>query len=107
MGHVPVSDFSIERYYTKEFVNLTDVPSAEINHIRRRALLKFYLNPSRLFAIAERFPHKRELAEALHIVFPPLRVAGSMIRIPNSGFQMRFRIPNSCLLIHCTLLPVY
>ena len=68
MGHVPVSDFSMS-YYTKEFVNLTDVPSAEINHIRRHALLKFYLNPSRLFAIARDFPNKRALAKLCLLFF--------------------------------------
>ena len=58
MGRLPVSDFSMN-YHSKEFVNLTDVPSAEVNRIRRQALLRFYLNPSRLFAIARDFPRKR------------------------------------------------
>jgi anaerobic magnesium-protoporphyrin IX monomethyl ester cyclase len=58
MGRLPVNDFSMN-YHSKEFVNLTDVPSAEVNRIRRQALLRFYLNPSRLFAIARDFPHKR------------------------------------------------
>ena len=68
MGHVPVSDFSMS-YYTKEFVNLTDVPSAEVNHIRRQALLKFYLNPFRLFAIARDFPNKRALGKLCILFF--------------------------------------
>jgi hypothetical protein len=68
MGHAPVSDFSMS-YYTKEFVNLTDVPSAEINHIRRAALMKFYLNPSRLFAIARDFPNKRALGKLCILFF--------------------------------------
>jgi anaerobic magnesium-protoporphyrin IX monomethyl ester cyclase len=67
MGHIPVSDFSMS-YYTKEFVNLSDVPSDEVNHIRRQALLKFYLNPSRLFVLARDFPNKRALGR-LCIVF--------------------------------------
>jgi radical SAM superfamily enzyme YgiQ (UPF0313 family) len=68
MGNVPVSDFSMS-YYTKEFVNLTDVPSAEVNHIRRHALLKFYLNPSRLFVLARDFPNKRALGKLCILFF--------------------------------------
>jgi radical SAM superfamily enzyme YgiQ (UPF0313 family) len=67
MGSVPVSEFSMS-YYTKEFINLTEVPSDEVNRIRRRALLKFYLNPSRLFALVRDFPNKRALVK-LSILF--------------------------------------
>ena len=66
-GHLPVSDFSMN-YWTRKFVNLTSVPSAKINRIRRNTLLRFYLNPSRLFAIARDFPDKRALVK-LWIVF--------------------------------------
>jgi anaerobic magnesium-protoporphyrin IX monomethyl ester cyclase len=62
MGKVPVSDFSMS-YHTKEFVNLTDVPSEAVNRIRRLALLKFYLNPLRLYVLARDFPNKRELGK--------------------------------------------
>ena len=62
MGKVPVSDFSMS-YHTEEFVNLTDVPSEEVNRIRRLALLKFYLNPLRLYVLARDFPNKRELGK--------------------------------------------
>jgi radical SAM superfamily enzyme YgiQ (UPF0313 family) len=72
LGHVPVSDFSMS-YYTKEFVNLTDVPSEEINRIRRKATLKFYLNPSRLLAIARDFPHKRALGKLCILFLRRLR----------------------------------
>jgi anaerobic magnesium-protoporphyrin IX monomethyl ester cyclase len=67
MGHFPVSDFSMD-YYSKEFLNLTDVPSRKVNRIRRQALLRFYLNPSRLYAFARDFPDKRALGK-LCIVF--------------------------------------
>jgi anaerobic magnesium-protoporphyrin IX monomethyl ester cyclase len=67
MGRLPVSDFSIN-YHSKKFLNLTDVPSRKVNRIRRQALLRFYLNPSRLFAIARDFPNKRAFGE-LCIVF--------------------------------------
>ena len=67
MGHLPVSDFSMN-YDSKKFVNLTDVPTRKVNRIRRQTLLRFYLNPSRLFAIARDFPHKRAFGR-LCIVF--------------------------------------
>jgi anaerobic magnesium-protoporphyrin IX monomethyl ester cyclase len=67
MGNGPVSDLAMN-YHTKEFVNLTDVPSAEINRIRRNAWLKFYLNPFRLFALVMYFPNKQVLGK-LFILF--------------------------------------
>jgi anaerobic magnesium-protoporphyrin IX monomethyl ester cyclase len=67
-GHLPLSDFSMN-IWSKEFVNLTDVPSAKVNHIRRNTLFKFYLNPTRLFAIARDFPDKRALGKLLIVFF--------------------------------------
>ena len=64
MGNGPVTDLTMN-YHTKEFVNLTDVPSAQINRIRRKAWLRFYLNPSRLFALVRDFPNKRVLGRLL------------------------------------------
>jgi anaerobic magnesium-protoporphyrin IX monomethyl ester cyclase len=68
MGHSPVTDFSMS-YYTKDFVNLTEVPSEKINRLRRLALLKFYLNPSRLFVLARDFPNKRALGKLCLLFF--------------------------------------
>jgi len=68
MGHLPVSDFSMN-YHSKEFLNLTDVPSRKMNRIRRQALLRFYLDPSRLFAIARDFPHKRAFGKLCMVFF--------------------------------------
>jgi anaerobic magnesium-protoporphyrin IX monomethyl ester cyclase len=68
MGHHAVSDFSMN-YHSKNFLNLTDVPSRKVNRIRRHALLRFYLNPSRLFAIARDFPHKRAFGELCLVFF--------------------------------------
>jgi anaerobic magnesium-protoporphyrin IX monomethyl ester cyclase len=68
MGHLPISDFSMS-YHSKEFVNLTDVPSRKVNRIRRQALLRFYLNPSRLFAFARDFPDKRALGKFCILFF--------------------------------------
>jgi hypothetical protein len=72
MGHVPVSDFSMG-YHTENFVNLTNVPSKEVNRIRRRALMKFYLNPIRLFILVRDFPKKRELGKLVMVFFQRLR----------------------------------
>lgn len=72
LGHAPVSDFSTH-YWSKEFINLTDVPSATINQVRRRAMLKFYLNPLRLYAIARDFPNKRALGRLCMLFLHRLR----------------------------------
>ncbi len=72
MGKVPVSNFCMG-YHTKEFVNLTDVPAAEVNRIRRNALLRFYLNPFRMFFFARDFPSKWELVKLVFIFFRRLR----------------------------------
>jgi anaerobic magnesium-protoporphyrin IX monomethyl ester cyclase len=72
MGKVPVSDFSMS-YHTENFVNLTDVPSKEVNRIRRQALMKFYLNPIRLFVFVRDFPSKRELVKFVMLFFRRLR----------------------------------
>jgi anaerobic magnesium-protoporphyrin IX monomethyl ester cyclase len=68
MNHIAVSDFSMN-YHSKEFLNLTDVPSREVNRIRRQALLRFYLNPSRLFTFARDFPNKRGLCKLCILFF--------------------------------------
>ncbi|MBN1655149.1 MAG: B12-binding domain-containing radical SAM protein [Deltaproteobacteria bacterium] len=72
MGKVPVNDFSMS-YHTKEFVNLTAVPDEEVNRIRRRALIKFYMNPLRLFVLARDFPSKRELGKLALLFLRRLR----------------------------------
>ena len=72
MGRVPVNDFCMG-YYTKGFVNLTSVPAEKINRIRRNALLRFYLNPFRMFFFARDFPSKWELVKLVFIFFRRLR----------------------------------
>lgn len=72
MGKVPVSDFSMD-YHTDNFVNLTTVPSREINRIRRQALMRFYLNPVRLFVFFRDFPNKWELGKLVMVFFRRLR----------------------------------
>ena len=78
MGKVPVSDFSMS-YHTENFVNLTNVPSKEVNRIRRQALMKFYLNPIRLFVLVRDFPNKRELGKLMVVFFRRLCLAGVMM----------------------------
>jgi hypothetical protein len=72
IGHLPVSDFSMN-YHSKKFLNLTDVPSRKVNRIRRQALLRFYLNPSRLFVIARDFPDRGALGRLCLVFFRRLR----------------------------------
>ncbi len=66
MGEIPVHDFSMS-YYTREFVNLTEVPSGKVNRIRRQALLRFYLNPFRLYVLARDFPNRRALVRLCRV----------------------------------------
>ena len=68
MNHLPVSDFSMN-YHSKRFLNLTGVPSSQVNRIRRQALLRFYLNPSRLFTFIRDFPNKRGLCKLSMLFF--------------------------------------
>ncbi len=72
MGKVPVTDFCMG-YHTKEFVNLTDVPTDVINRIRLKAVIRFYLNPIRLFFFVRDFPSKQELVKLVLVFFRRLR----------------------------------
>jgi radical SAM superfamily enzyme YgiQ (UPF0313 family) len=72
MGKVPVSNFCMG-YHTKEFVNLTEVPSKEVNRIRVWTLLRFYLNPFRMFVFVRDFPSKRSLARLVLVLFRRLQ----------------------------------
>jgi radical SAM superfamily enzyme YgiQ (UPF0313 family) len=60
MGRGVVTDFS-QDYYSKQFVNLTDVPRDAINGLRRRALLRFYMDPTRIYDILRDFPGDKSL----------------------------------------------
>jgi anaerobic magnesium-protoporphyrin IX monomethyl ester cyclase len=68
MGKAPVSNFSLS-YHTENFVNLTKSPAASVNRLRRQAILRFYLNPVRLFVLVRDFPNKRELGKLARIFF--------------------------------------
>jgi len=75
MGKFPVSDFSMN-YHTENFVNLTEVSSKDVNRIRIQALMRFYLNPFRLFVFIRDFPDKRELSKLVMVFFRRLRWRG-------------------------------
>jgi radical SAM superfamily enzyme YgiQ (UPF0313 family) len=65
MGLAPIDDFSFQ-YHGREFVNMTEVPEKKINRLRAMALLRFYLNPVRMFYIARDAPDKREFPKLLY-----------------------------------------
>ena len=69
MGRDVIADFS-QDYYTRKFVNLTDVPDDVINGIRRNVLLRFYANPRRVYDIMRDFPGDKS----------PLRLAKLFLR---------------------------
>jgi anaerobic magnesium-protoporphyrin IX monomethyl ester cyclase len=54
-GRGVVTDFS-QDYYTRSFHNLTDVPVKAINRLRRKALLRFYGSPWRIYTLLRDFP---------------------------------------------------
>jgi anaerobic magnesium-protoporphyrin IX monomethyl ester cyclase len=54
-GKDVVMDF-FQDYYSEKFVNMTDVPDAVINRLRRRLLMRFYAHPVRAYHILRDFP---------------------------------------------------
>lgn len=60
MGKPIFSKFD-NTYLTPGFTNLTDLPDAELDRIRRRGLLRFWLRPSRVWAIVRDYPCKSQL----------------------------------------------
>ncbi len=59
-GKPVFSDFN-NNYLTSGFANLTDLTDREVNRIRRRGLLRFWLKPSRVWAILRDYPLKSQL----------------------------------------------
>ena len=68
MGREPVSDFSLS-YLTEKFVNLTAVSDEEINRVRRQALVKFFIDPARIFYLVRDTPDKRMLYKLPYLFF--------------------------------------
>jgi len=60
MGKPVFNDFS-NNYLTSGFTNLTSLTDKEVNGIRRRGLLRFWLKPSRVWAIFRDYPLKSQL----------------------------------------------
>lgn len=58
----PILAGDFERnYFSKEFVNLTEVSDAELNRIRRRTVRKFFLSPRRAYRVVRDLPDKDNL----------------------------------------------
>ena len=60
MGKPVFSDFN-NNYMTPGFTNLTDLPDKELNRIRRWGLVRFWLKPSRVWAIIRDYPCRSQL----------------------------------------------
>lgn len=71
MGKPIFSKFD-NNYLTPGFTNLTDLPDEELDRIRRRGLLRFWLKPSRVWAIVRDYPCKSQLPYLVTILFKRL-----------------------------------
>lgn len=60
IGKPVLSQFE-RNYFSKEFVNLTDLPDEELNKIRRDTVRRFFLNPRRAYRIVRDLPDKSNL----------------------------------------------
>jgi anaerobic magnesium-protoporphyrin IX monomethyl ester cyclase len=68
MGKPVVNDFN-NNYMTSGFVNLTDLSDKEVNRIRRWGLIRFWLKPSRVWAIIRSNHNCRTWSQFLSSVF--------------------------------------
>lgn len=71
MGKPVFNNFE-NNYLTSGFTNLTDLTDKEVNRIRRRGLIRFWLRPSRIWAIVRDFPFKSQLPYLVTILFKRL-----------------------------------
>ena len=55
------------------YINISEVSTPCLIAKRRKAYLKFFLNPARVARIAQRHPNRRFLPEALHILLRQFR----------------------------------
>ena len=67
MGKPTLSDFD-NNYISAGFTNLTNLPDKELDRIRRRGLVRFWLKPRRIWAIICDHPFKWQLP----VLLPPL-----------------------------------
>ena len=71
MGKPVFSKFD-DNYLSEGFTNLTDLPDKELNRIRRRGLMRFWLKPSRVWAIIRDYPCKSQLPYLVTILIKRL-----------------------------------
>jgi anaerobic magnesium-protoporphyrin IX monomethyl ester cyclase len=71
MGKPVFSKFD-NNYLTPGFTNLTDLPDKELDKIRRRGLIRFWLKPSRVWAIVRDYPCKSQLPYLVTILIKRL-----------------------------------
>ncbi len=71
MGKPVVNDFD-NNYLTSGFANLTDLSDKEVNGIRRWGLMRFWLKPSRVWAIVRDYPFKSQLPYLVTILIKRL-----------------------------------
>jgi anaerobic magnesium-protoporphyrin IX monomethyl ester cyclase len=58
----PILEGDFQRnYFSKEFVNLTEVSDDELNRIRKRTVRRFFLNPRRAYRVLRDLPDKDNL----------------------------------------------
>jgi len=57
-----------DNYLTPGFTNLTDLPDKDLDRIRRRGLLRFWLKPSRVWRIVRDYPNKSQLPYLVKIL---------------------------------------
>jgi anaerobic magnesium-protoporphyrin IX monomethyl ester cyclase len=67
MGKPIFNEFD-NNYLTPGFTNLTDLPDKDLNRIRRRGLMRFWLKPSRVWAIIRDYPQKSQLPLLLKVL---------------------------------------
>ena len=75
MGKPIFNNFK-NNYLTSEFTNLTDLPDKELDRIRRRGLMRFWLKPSRVWAIICDYPQKSQFPFLLKALIEKLLVRG-------------------------------
>ncbi len=68
IGRPVLTDFE-RNYFSKEFVNLTEVSDEELNRIRKRTVRKFFLNPRRAYRTVRDLPSKANLFQLALLAF--------------------------------------
>ncbi len=72
----PVHEDFEKSYFSKEVTNLTEVSDEEFDRIRRVGLRRFWLKPSRIWAILRDYPYKRSLPILLVRLIKRLLIRG-------------------------------